>query len=304
MNNPFPSAPDLASVELTPDSPAAIKAMVREKYAVIATQSKGDNEASCCGATSAWCGPDGEGQDYTVFSEDYAHLAGYDAGADLGLGCGLPTAFAHIKAGDTVVDLGSGAGNDCFVARAETGETGRVIGVDFTPAMIVKARENATRLGYGNVEFREGEIENLPLGKGVADVVVSNCVLNLVPDKQAAFNEVYRVLKPGGHFSISDVVTKGALPPHLKKAAEMYAGCVSGGITMDEYLEVVEKAGFTDVKVQKMRAVAMPLDTLKTYLPEDQAKAFGTGEEGIYSVTVFARKPDTDACCKPGTGCC
>ena len=207
-----------------------LKDIVREKYSEIALQDKETNQASCCGAGSC------STEVYNIMSDDYTTMEGYNADADLGLGCGLPTQFAKIKKGDVVIDLGSGAGNDCFVARAETGETGKVIGIDFTPAMIEKARINAEKLGFHNVEFRQGDIENMPVTAGVADVIVSNCVLNLVPNKDAVIKDIYRVLKPGGHFSISDVVLVGDLPEALQKDAEMYAGCVAGAIQKDHYL--------------------------------------------------------------------
>ncbi|HAL81688.1 MAG TPA: arsenite S-adenosylmethyltransferase, partial [Mucilaginibacter sp.] len=188
-----------------------IKELVRQKYSEIALQDKETNQASCCG--SGGCTT----EVYNIMSEDYDALSGYNPDADLGLGCGLPTQFARIKKGDIVVDLGSGAGNDCFVDRAETGETGKVIGVDFTEAMIAKARHNAATLGYNNVEFRYGDIENMPITAGVADVIVSNCVLNLVPNKDRVVKDIYRVLKPGGHFSISDIVPGGQPAGKFKK---------------------------------------------------------------------------------------
>src|SRR5450432_1532045 len=191
----------------------SIKEMVREKYSAIALQNKETNETSCCG--SGCCTT----EIYNIMSEDYSTLGGYNSEADLGLGCGLPTQFAKIKKGDVVIDLGSGAGNDCFIARSETGETGKVIGIDFTPAMIDKARTNVEKRGFHNVEFRQGDIEKMPVTSNMADVIVSNCVLNLVPDKDAVFKEIYRVLKPGGHFSISDVVLIGQLPASIKNAA-------------------------------------------------------------------------------------
>lgn len=205
-----------------------LKELVKEKYGQIALQSKDTNSSSCCGATG--CGT----IDYTVMADDYTKLDGYVADADLGLGCGLPTEFAKIKLGDTVVDLGSGAGNDAFVARSIVGEHGKVIGIDFTDNMIEKAKINAEKLGYANVEFRQGDIENMPLGGNIADVVVSNCVLNLVPNKKQAFAETFRILKKGGHFSVSDIVLVGDLPEGLQKSAEMYAGCVAGAIQKDE----------------------------------------------------------------------
>jgi arsenite methyltransferase len=224
-----------------------IKQVVREKYSEIAQQSKTQNASSCCGVGGC------NTVDYTIFSDDYSQLAGYHEGADLGLGCGLPTEFAQIKTNDTVVDLGSGAGNDCFVARSLTGPAGTVIGIDMTQAMIVKARENASKLGFDNVQFRLGDIEDLPLQNNIADVVVSNCVMNLVPDKSKAFAETYRILKPGGHFSISDVVLEGALPLGLQQAAEMYAGCVSGALQKTNYLDIIQQAGFTNISIQKTK---------------------------------------------------
>lgn len=224
-------------------------------------------------------------------SDDYTSLGGYNADADLGLGCGLPTQYARIKKGDVVVDLGSGAGNDCFVARHETGETGKVIGIDFTPKMIERARMNAEARGFNNVEFREGDIEQMPITSNVADVIVSNCVLNLVPNKNGVFKEIYRVLKPGGHFSISDVVLEGSLPEGLRKDAEMYAGCVSGAIQKEVYLELIGTNGFENIIVQKEKPIIIPDDILKNYLNDEQMLSFKNGSTGIFSITVFAQKP-------------
>lgn len=277
-----------------------IKEIVKEKYARIAEQSKEENETSCCGAGSS-CS---SGVDYTVFSEDYSQLGGYNQDADLGLGCGLPTEFALIKPGHVVVDLGSGAGNDCFVARAMTGVTGEVIGIDMTEAMIEKAKANAAKLGFNNVHFRLGDIEDMPLASNRADVVVSNCVMNLVPDKEKAFRETFRILKPGGHFSISDVVLEGELPRELSKEAEMYAGCVSGALQKSKYLEIIEKAGFTNIKIQKQKSISIPDEILQNYLDETRLREFKSADNlGIYSLTVYAEKPTTD-CCTPGSGCC
>lgn len=235
-------------------------------------------------------------------SEDYTELEGYNPEADLGLGCGLPTQFAEIKKGDVVIDLGSGAGNDAFIARAETGETGKVIGIDFTPAMIDKARINAEKLGFHNVEFRQGDIEKMPVTANTADVVVSNCVLNLVPNKEAVIKEIFRVLKPGGHFSISDIVLVGNLPEELRNAAEMYAGCVSGAIQKEVYHELIYNGGFRNLKLQKEKAINIPDDILKNYLDKDSIRKFKSGSTGIFSVTVYAEKPKEEACCAPG--CC
>ncbi|MBS1686652.1 MAG: arsenite methyltransferase [Bacteroidetes bacterium] len=273
-----------------------IKEAVRQKYSEIATQDKATNQSSCCG--SGGCST----EVYNIMSDDYTALEGYQSDADLGLGCGLPTRYAKIKKGDTVIDLGSGAGNDCFVARAETGETGRVIGIDFTPAMINLARQNAEKLGYVNVEFRQGDIEQMPVTSGIADVIVSNCVLNLVPNKAGVLREIYRVLKPGGHFSISDVVLVGQLPEELRHDAEMYAGCISGAIQRQDYLGLIAEAGFTQVTVQKEKPITIPHDILSRYMNAEAIEAFGSGDTGIYSVTVYAEKPAVSSCCGPD--CC
>jgi arsenite methyltransferase len=273
-----------------------LKELVRQKYSEIALQDKSANQSSCCG--SGCCSTDV----YNIMTDDYSTLGGYNPDADLGLGCGLPTQFAQIKKGDVVIDLGSGAGNDCFIARAETGETGKVIGIDFTPAMIEKARANVEKLGYNNVEFRQGDIEKMPVAAIQADVIVSNCVLNLVPNKYGVFQEIYRVLKPGGHFSISDIVLVGDLPPKIQQAAEMYAGCVAGAIQKAEYLGLVEETGFKNITLQKEKPIILPDDILSQYLTADQIQAFNASGTGIFSVTVFAEKPKADACCAPG--CC
>jgi SAM-dependent methyltransferase len=274
-----------------------LKEIVRSKYSEIALQDKETNQSSCCG--SGCCST----EVYNIMSEDYSGLTGYNADADLGLGCGLPTQFAKIRKGDTVIDLGSGAGNDCFVARAETGETGKVIGIDFTPAMIEKARLNADKLGFNNVEFRQGDIEQMPVGGNSADVIVSNCVLNLVPNKNGVFKEVFRVLKPGGHFCISDIVLVGQLPDALQKDAEMYAGCVAGAIQKQVYLELIEVNGFVNITVQKEKAIVIPDDILNRYLSTVELNAWKEGSSGIFSITVYAEKPiQKEACCEPG--CC
>jgi arsenite methyltransferase len=271
-----------------------IKDLVRQKYAEIANQSKTDNATSCCGATAS-CG-----EVYTIMADEYNGLEGYVPDADLGLGCGLPTQFAKIKNGDTVIDLGSGAGNDCFVARAETGETGKVIGIDMTPEMIEKARGNAEKRGFNNVEFRLGDIEKMPVTSDIADVVVSNCVLNLVPEKDKVFAEIYRVLKPGGHFSISDIVLTGSLPDKIRSAAEMYAGCVSGAIMKEEYLGQIKKAGFINTTLQKEKPILIPDEILLNYLSAEEIKTFKSSGTGIYSITVYAEKPGK---CVPGVCC-
>ncbi len=272
-----------------------IKEMVRRKYSEIALQDKDTNESSCCG--SGCCST----EVYNIMTDDYSNLQGYNPDADLGLGCGLPTQFARIKKGDLVIDLGSGAGNDCFIARAETGETGKVIGIDFTDAMINKARVNTEKLGFQNVEFRKGDIENMPVASNIADVIVSNCVLNLVPNKNGVFKEINRVLKQGGHFSISDIVLLGALPAKIKEAAEMYAGCVAGAIQKQAYMELIEINGFKNVIIQKEKPIVVPDDILSGYLSEEEIMEFRNSDTGIFSITVYAEKSG-EACC--GDGCC
>lgn len=281
-----------------------LKEIVKEKYGQIADQSYEQNATSCCGAG---CGCN---SDYVVMADDYTKLKGYVAEADLGLGCGLPTEFAFIKEGDTVIDLGSGAGNDAFVARSITGEKGKVIGVDITEKMVDKARANAEKLGYNNVEFRLGDIEKLPVNSNVADVIVSNCVLNLVPDKAKAFAETFRVLKPGGHFSVSDIVLRGELPEGLRKSAEMYAGCVAGASSKKDYLNIIEKAGFYNVKIQKEKMITIPDEIAAAHLSKEEFIQFKSGESGIYSITVYAEKPSQTneekqaACCGVESTCC
>jgi arsenite methyltransferase len=271
-----------------------LKDLVRQKYGEIAVQDKDMNQSSCCG--SGCCSTEVA----TIMADDYSKLDGYNPDADLGLGCGLPTQFAAIRKGDTVIDLGSGAGNDCFIARAETGETGKVIGIDFTPAMLEKAKANAAKLGFTNVEFRQGDIEKIPVVSGTADVIVSNCVLNLVPNKKNVFKEIFRVLKPGGHFSISDIVLVGELPDALKKNAEMYAGCIAGAIQKDDYLELIREAGFKGIVLQKEKPIVIPGDILENHMDEQGISDFKAGKTGIFSITVYAEKKES--CCEPG--CC
>ena len=268
-----------------------IKKVVQEKYGQIATQTREQNAPSCCGSVSC-----GSIVDYSVFSENYEDQKGYVPDADLGLGCGLPTEYAGIKPGNTVLDLGSGAGTDCFVARALVGDEGYVAGIDFTEAMVEKARKNTRKLGYSNVDFILGDIENIPVRFGVVDVVISNCVLNLVPDKQKAFSEIYRVLKQGGHFCISDVVLQGELPNELKEDAAMYAGCVAGALQQEEYLGIIKQSGFINVEVKKEKKIELPDDLLLKYLSADKLEKFKNGETGIFSITVTAQKPEGCGC--------
>ena len=284
-----------------------IKESVKAKYSQISGQAPDYNSRSCCGSGEA------SEEVYNIMNDDYGSVEGYKPEADLNLGCGLPTQFARISKGDTVIDLGSGAGNDCFIARHETGAEGKVLGIDFAEPMVEKARQNAEKLGFNNVEFRLGDIEQMPVSDGLADVIVSNCVLNLVPDKQNVFSEMFRVLKAGGHFSISDIVLVGELPDALREDAEMYAGCVAGAIQKDTYLGYINELGFEELKVQKEKTITLPDDILGRYLSEEEIEEFKNGPAGIYSITVFARKPgasedrkasDSELCCEPGSGCC
>lgn len=249
------------------------KELVREKYSEIARS----NTAGCgCG-----CGC----SDVNFIGEDYKNVEGYLPDADLGLGCGVPTEVAGIKEGDTVVDLGSGAGNDVFVARAEVGPSGRVIGIDFSNEMIARANINKEKLGYANVEFVYGDIETLPLTDATADVVISNCVLNLVPDKAKAFSEIYRVLKPGGHFCVSDVIATQDLPEMFKRDAELYAGCIGGALERGNYLRIVEETGFAPVEIHSERPIDLPGDL------QVQLAQTGSGT-GLYSITLSGYKPN------------
>ncbi len=300
-----------------------LKLVVKEKYSAIATQSVLLSQQGCCGTTGC-CGDLG----ISMIGDEYNDVQGHNKDADLGLGCGIPTQFAAIKEGDSVLDLGSGAGNDCFVARSLVGETGKVTGIDFTEAMIEKAKINLEKTGFKNIEFIQGEIEEMPLPDSSFDVVISNCVLNLVPDKYRAFAEIMRVLKPGGHFCVSDVVTKGELPDKLRADAEMYAGCVSGAIQMEDYLKTIHNAGFENVTVQKQKPILIPDEILLEYLSPAELQAFLTSQTGIFSITVYAEKPGGDpahneqktekrklqlrnlaneagkGCCAPDSGCC
>lgn len=265
-----------------------IRDVVRQKYTEIVRQAEAEKGGSCCGSGSS-CGC-GCGSDVTVMAEDYARLEGYVPDADLGLGCGVPTEIAAIKSGDVVLDLGSGAGNDVFVARRIVGEEGRVIGVDMTEAMVEKAKANNRKLGYQNVEFRVGEIENLPVESGSIDVVISNCVLNLVPDKARAFAEIHRVLKTGGHFSISDIVTTADLPPAVRTAAEVYAGCVGGALKKGEYLELFRRAGFRSVSMKKEREIHVPDAIFAGVLSPSELRSFRESNAAILSITVYGEK--------------
>lgn len=256
-----------------------IKEVIKKRYTEAVTLNNG-----CCGPSC--CSPEGE----AIFSENYSNVEGYQKDADYGLGCGIPTEHAHIKEGDTVLDLGSGAGNDVFVAQKIVGESGKVIGVDMTQAMIDKAIENKKKLGYTNVDFRLGEIENLPLESESVDVVVSNCVLNLVPDKTRAFSEIHRALKNGGHFSISDIVLEGSLPESIANVAELYAGCVSGALEKNTYLDIIKQAGFKNVSIVKERQYNLPDDLILQFVGPAELKAYRESGNKILSITVYAEK--------------
>jgi SAM-dependent methyltransferase len=255
-----------------------IKKFVKEKYGKIASSASGGMDQGC--SCSGCCAPDS----YTVFSEDYNHLDGYDPDADLNLGCGIPVEYACIGVGDHILDLGSGAGNDSFVARAITGENGHVTGLDFTDEMLLKAEENRMKLGYGNVEFIKGDIEEMPLPDKSYDVVLSNCVLNLVTDKRKAFSEIMRVLRPGGHFCVSDIVIIGDMPEIMREDAELYAGCVAGASQYGEYTEIIQSTGFTDLAIHK---------TKKIELPDSNGGSLASQNDscGIFSITISATKP-------------
>ena len=260
-----------------------LKQIVKEKYGQIAKDNSG------CGC-SCGCAPTENAVDFSIMKDDYSNVQGYVKEADLNLGCGLPTEYAGIKVGDTVVDLGSGAGNDVFIARSIVGETGKVIGIDMTEEMLEKANRSNRKLGFKNVEFKLGDIENMPIENQFVDVVVSNCVLNLVPNKEKAFTEIYRILKPGAHFCVSDIVIKGRMTPELQKSAEMYAGCVSGAIEEEEYLQIIKNAGFKNVEIKKSKKIELPEDVLKAYLSEEGLKEYYENLKGIISITVVGYK--------------
>lgn len=257
-----------------------IKDIVKEKYAQIAVL---NNAGGCCETASS-------SVDYTIMSDNYSNVSGYNSDADLGLGCGIPTEFAGIKQGDTVLDLGSGAGNDCFIAMRETGPEGKVIGLDMTQEMIDKAEHNKKAIGAENVEFILGDIENIPLPDNSVDVVISNCVLNLVPDKDKAFSEIYRVLKPGGRFSVSDVVTCMELPEGIRKSAEMYAGCVAGALLKEDYMLSLSNAGFDNAVIVKQKNISIPKAILQEFLPVEETVRFASSDDIIQSITVTGEK--------------
>ncbi|MFQ5824357.1 MAG: arsenite methyltransferase [bacterium] len=237
-----------------------IKRVVREGYAKIAR-----NNSSSCGSTdindSVCCGPADLAEDISKkmgYSED--ELNAVPKNANLGLGCGNPVALASLTEGETVLDLGSGAGFDCFLAANKVGKNGKVIGIDMTPEMLEKAIENARKGNYSNVEFRLGEIENLPVADNFADIVTSNCVINLSPDKRRVFMEAFRVLKPGGRMMISDIVLTKELPDFIKNSIDAYIGCVSGAILKDKYIEIIKEAGFQEIRI--INETSLPSETI------------------------------------------
>lgn len=263
------------------------KELVKQRYSELALNSYSLKEqTSCCGTSPA----SPSKKTFTIMSEDYSNLKGYEKDADLGVGCGLPTEYANLKSGNIVVDLGSGAGNDCFIARAEVGKSGQVIGIDFSPQMVAKARNNAIKRGYSNVKFLEGDIEQMPLPDNMADVVVSNCVLNLLPSKDKIFSEIHRVLKPGGHFCISDVVLEGFFPKEFTDNASMYAGCIASAIQKKDYISEIEKANFKSITIQRTKTVVIPEDVLQEHLCKKTIDDYKRGSVGIYSITVTGVK--------------
>lgn len=263
-----------------------IRTLVRERYGAIAQAA-----TSCCAPTSCGCGPEMAPDGLNVIGDGYQGVAGRLEEADLNLGCGVPTRHAALRRGETVLDLGSGAGNDAFIARHEVGTEGRVIGVDMTPEMIAQARGNATRLAFANVEFRLGEIERLPVDANTVDVVISNCVLNLVPNKAQAFAEMFRVLRPGGRFCVSDIVATGELPGPVQDAAGLYVGCVAGAMPEADYLAMLDQVGFERVHIAEAKSVAIPDGALAPHMEADEIAAFRASGIVLKSVTVIGSKP-------------
>lgn len=277
-----------------------IKKEIKKSYGDIA---RGNIQVGCCSADTGCCTTD---EFSASMTEDYSKVEGYQKNADLSLGCGIPTEIANIKEGDTVIDLGSGAGNDVFIARRIVGDKGKVIGIDMTPEMVIRALQNNQKLEYKNVEFALGEIENMQtIPTNTADVVISNCVMNLVPDKEKAFKEVHRVLKVGGHFSISDIVYSGTLPKGILEAAEMYAGCVAGASEKGAYLGIIKSVGFKNIHIKKERLIELPDDLLLKYVSAEDIAEFKKSNSGIYSITLYADKLEEGSCCDTTeNGCC
>ncbi len=249
-----------------------IKQVVQDRYSKVVT-------SRACG-----CGSSGS------FADGYDKLEGYNQSADYGLGCGIPTEHANIQPGNSVLDLGSGAGNDVFVARAIVGETGHVIGVDFTDAMIQKANDNKEKTGFTNVEFRKGDIEDMPVDNDSIDVVISNCVINLVPDKKKAFSEIYRVLKPGGHFCISDMVVNGQMEDSIRRDLELYAGCIAGAVSQDEYMGMLREIGFSNPEIRASKKVITSRERLDTKYSPEKAENMWSLSDKLFSITFYAVK--------------
>jgi len=271
-----------------------IKKTVREGYAQIAKQG-----SPCCAPVKSCCGSTDLAQDISKkIGYTEKELTAVPEGSNLGLGCGNPIALASLREGETVLDLGSGAGLDCFLAANKVGKKGRVIGVDMTPEMIEKARENAKKGNYTNVEFRLGEIENLPVADNSVDVVISNCVINLVPDKRRVFKEVFRALKLGGRLMISDIVLLKELPDFIKNSIEAYIGCLSGAIMRDEYIGAIKAAGFHDVRIVDEASFpieCMANDPTAKAIIESLGIAFQEAAEfasSVISIKVYGVKPN------------
>lgn len=269
-----------------------IKEKVKETYSEIVSQPKKQNEESLCGVGGSSCGID-----YSIFAEDYTKLDGYCKKADLGLGCGNPTEGVTIKKGDFVLDLGCGAGNDCFIARSYVGTEGKVIGLDFTPEMLKKAWQNLDESKFNNIEFRFGDIEDMPVANNLIDVVISNCVINLVPNKKKAFEEIFRVLKPSGFFTISDVVSTKELPIKIKNEANLYSGCVSGAIVKEDYLTMIKQIGF-NVEVKKEKEIKIPKEMMLQFLSQEEYQLFVDSEIKLMSITVVGKKSENKECLK------
>jgi SAM-dependent methyltransferase len=266
-----------------------IKKVVRDKYGSIAK-----TQGSCCGPTNSCCGPLKTADDVSKkIGYSDAELNTLPGEANLGLGCGNPTALASLSEGDAVLDLGSGAGIDCFLAARKVGKTGTVVGIDMTSEMVDKARQNATLDGYENVEFRLGEIENLPAGDSSFDVVISNCVINLSPDKKKVFEEAYRVLKPGGRLLVSDIVLLKALPETIKSSVEAYTGCIAGAMLKDEYLDQISSVGFMDIEVVELKPLPMEY-ILSSEVAREAAGSLGLSpgeisDLGVSVASVYVR---------------
>lgn len=266
-----------------------LKEIVKDRYSKIAKQ---EFTSSCCTpktSLTSCCGS-ADKIDVDMIGDAYKSIKGHVDEADMSLGCGIPTKYAGIENGNTVLDLGSGAGNDVFVARQIVGSEGKVIGVDMTTEMVEKAEKIRAKLGYNNIEFHLGEIEALPVNNNIVDVVISNCVLNLVPNKKTAFAEIFRVLKNGGHFCISDIVLKGALPEPLKKSAPLYAGCVAGAVQLEEYMQIIAETGFKNVEIKSNKKIEIPENVLEKFLEKDELKKFIEEQIGLFSITVVGHK--------------